>query len=119
MKRPIPRTVRFGLLSTYPPTPCRLANYSSALSGALGARGSQVSVVRVADGSQSADARIVGELVNGSARSAAHCVDSLNQSDVAVIQHEYGVYGGAHGDDLLDIIDGLRVPAVAIAHTIL
>ncbi|ABM11880.1 glycosyltransferase [Mycolicibacterium vanbaalenii] len=119
MKRPIPRTVRFGLLSTYPPTPCRLANYSSALFGALSARGSQVSVVRVADGSQSSDARIVGELVNGSARSAAHCVDSLNHSDVAVIQHDYGVYGGAHGDGLLDVIDGLRVPTVAVAHTIL
>lgn len=75
--------------------------------------------MRVADGWQSADTSIVGELVNGSARSVTHCVESLNDNDVAVIQHEFGVYGGAHGDELLDVIDGLRVPVVAIAHTIL
>jgi glycosyltransferase involved in cell wall biosynthesis len=43
----------------------------------------------------------------------------LNQSDVAIIQHEYGIYGGVDGDEVLDVIDGLRVPLIVIAHTIL
>ena len=63
--------------------------------------------------------RVIGELVNGSATSVAACSELLNQSDVAVIQHEYGIYGGVDGDDVVDIIDGLRVPSIVVAHTIL
>ena len=61
----------------------------------------------------------IGELVNGSATSVAACAELLNQSDVAVIQHEYGIYGGVDGDDVVDIIDGLRVPSIVVAHTVL
>ena len=38
----------------------------------------------------------------------------LNQSDVAVIQHEYGIYGGPDGDEVVQIMAGLRVPAIVI-----
>jgi glycosyltransferase involved in cell wall biosynthesis len=38
---------------------------------------------------------------------------------VAVIQHEYGLYGGADGEDVLEIIGGLHIPSIVIAHTIL
>ena len=47
------------------------------------------------------------------------CVDLLNQSDVAVIQYDDGIYGGVDGDDAAGILDGLRVPSIVIAHTIL
>jgi glycosyltransferase involved in cell wall biosynthesis len=43
----------------------------------------------------------------------------LNRSDVAVIQHEYGIYGGVDGDEVVDVIEGLRVPSIVIAHTVL
>ncbi|MDT5014790.1 MAG: polysaccharide biosynthesis protein PslF [Mycobacterium sp.] len=108
-----------GVLSTYPPTPCGLATFTAALSEGLAVQGVDVSVVRVADGSPSSDSRVVGELVNGSASSVAACADMLNMNDVAVIQHEYGIYGGVDGDDVVDIIDGLQVPSVVIAHTVL
>ncbi|WP_024440954.1 glycosyltransferase [Mycobacterium sp. UM_WGJ] len=109
----------FGILSTYPPTPCGLATFTTALSDGLSAKGAEVSVVRIADGSPSGSSRVVGELVNGSARSVAASSELLNQSDVAVIQHEYGIYGGADGEEVLDLIDGLRVPSIVVAHTIL
>ena len=35
------------------------------------------------------------------------------------IQHEYGIYGGVDGDDVVDVIAGLRVPSIVVAHTIL
>jgi glycosyltransferase involved in cell wall biosynthesis len=85
----------------------------------LGTHGADVSVVRVSDGPPSSNTRVIGELVNGSPTSVAACAELLNQSDVAVIQHEYGIYGGVDGDEVVDIIDGLRVPSVVIAHTVL
>ncbi len=109
----------FGILSTYPPTPCGLATFSAALSEGLCATGSDVSVVRVADGVLSSDARVIGELVNGSATSVAATSELLNKSDIAVVQHEYGIYGGVDGDEVVDIIGGLHIPSIVVAHTVL
>ena len=96
---------KVGILSTYPPTPCGLATFSAALSDGLSANGVDVNVVRVADGLPCSSDRVIGELVNGSAPSVTACSDLLNQCDVAVIQHEYGIYGGADGDEVLDDCD--------------
>jgi glycosyltransferase involved in cell wall biosynthesis len=43
----------------------------------------------------------------------------LNTFDVAVIQHEYGIYGGKDGDQLLAVLDRVRVPVIVVAHTVL
>ena len=109
----------FGILSTYPPTPCGLATFTAALANGLTANGADVSVVRISDGPPSTSTPVIGELVNGSPASVAACAELLNLSDVAVIQHEYGIYGGVDGDEVVDIIEGLRVPSIVIAHTIL
>jgi polysaccharide biosynthesis protein PslF len=109
----------FGILSTYPPTPCGLATFSAALANGLGIHGADVGVVRVSDGPPSESARVIGELVNGSSASVTACTELLNQRDIAVIQHEYGIYGGVDGDEVVDIVDGLHVPSFVVAHTIL
>ena len=109
----------FGILSTYPPTPCGLATFTAALENGLTANGADVSVVRISDGPPSTSTPVIGELVNGSPASVAACAELLNRSDVAVIQHEYGIYGGVDGDEVVDIIEGLCVPSIVIAHTIL
>jgi glycosyltransferase involved in cell wall biosynthesis len=109
----------FGILSTHPPTPCGIATFSAALSDGLEAKGSSVTVVRIADEEVSGRANVIGELVNGSSSSVAECAELLNRSDVAIIQHEYGIYGGPDGDEVVDIMKGLRVPAIVVAHTVL
>lgn len=118
LERPGGRTPSVGLLSTYPPTPCGLANFSAALADGLSANGSRVNVVRVADGPPSLSGRVVGELVNGSPTSVAACAELLNDSDVAVIQHEFGIYGGADGDEVVDILGGLDIPSIVVLHTV-
>jgi glycosyltransferase involved in cell wall biosynthesis len=108
------RTVRFGILSPHTSPPCGLARFSAGLSGALSAPGSDAGVIRVADGQPSSSSRVIGELVNGSAPSVAAFKDLLNQFDIAVIQYEHGI----NGDEVVDIVDGMRVPSIVIAHTI-
>ncbi len=113
------RACRFTILSTFPPTPCGLATFSAALADGLSAHGATVDVVRVADGASPAVDRVVGELRSGSPSSADACAELLNRGDVAVIQHEYGLYGGADGDEVLGVIAALTVPSIVVAHTIL
>jgi glycosyltransferase involved in cell wall biosynthesis len=108
-----------GILGTYSPTACGLATFSEALASGLTARGADVSVVRIADGDVSKAPNVAGEHVCGSARSVAATSELLNQSDVAVIQHEYGIYGGHDGDEVVQIMAGLRVPSIVIVHTVL
>ncbi|ORB66694.1 glycosyltransferase [Mycolicibacterium tusciae] len=119
VERSLSDPARFGILTTYPPTACGLATFSAALAKGLTADGAEVSVVRVADGSSSSSARVVGELIADSPASVSAASELLNQSDVAIIQHEYGIYGGVDGDDVVDVIEGLRVPSIVVAHTVL
>ena len=109
----------FSILSTYAPTACGLATFSAALGHGLSLKGVDVRVVRIGDGTPSDSDAVVGELVNGSASSVAAAAELLNQSDVAIIQHEYGVYGGTDGDEVLEIMRNLDVPSIVIAHTVL
>jgi glycosyltransferase involved in cell wall biosynthesis len=118
---PNSRARSFGILSSFPPTPCGLATFTAALASGLAANDAEVGVVRVVDsaGQTAPGDGVVGELVNGSQASLIAGSDSLNQFDVAVVQHEYGLYGGPDGDEVLEILGGLHVPSIVIAHTIL
>jgi polysaccharide biosynthesis protein PslF len=115
------RARSFGILSSFPPTACGLATFTDALATGLAAHNTQVGVVRVVDGpgQTSQSDRVIGELVNGSPHSVVASSESLNQFDMAVVQHEYGLYGGTDGDEVLEILGGLNVPSIVIAHTVL
>ena len=115
------RARSFGILSSYPPTPCGLATFSAALASGLSEHGTDVGLVRVLDAreQQSQGDRVIAELINGSPSSVLASSDALNQCDVALIQHEYGLYGGTDGDEVLEILGALHVPSIVIAHTVL
>ncbi|MDY6870755.1 MAG: glycosyltransferase [Actinomycetota bacterium] len=115
----VSRTLSFGVLSTYAPTQCGVAAFSGALCDGLTQLGADVGVVRVARAADAAedstDPRVVGRLADGSAQ---RCAALLDRYDVAFIQYQYGIYGGAAGEQVLDILDRLHVPSIVLAHTI-
>jgi glycosyltransferase involved in cell wall biosynthesis len=119
LDRGLARVPTFGILSTYPPTACGLATFSAALAGGLSAHGAAVRVIRVADHAPAPHENVIGALRNGSPTSVAACAQLLNQCDVAVVQHEYGLYGGSDGDEVLEILGNVEVPTIVVAHTIL
>ena len=111
--------ISFGMLSTYPPTQCGLATFSQALVTHLDGSGADVGIVRIVDSPQPAEPRVTHQLVigeRGAARQAAH---ALNLHDVAIIQHEYGIFGGRDGSDVLDVLSEVRVPVISVLHTVL
>jgi len=109
----------FRILSTYPPTACGLATFSAALSDALVANGGSAGVIRVADGLSPFDPMVVAELDHGVHASVVSAIEHLSAGDVAIVQHEYGLYGGTDGDEVLTVMRGLSVPAIAVLHTVL
>ena len=77
-------------------------------------------MVRLVDTPQRpAGGEVAGELVAGDPGSAGRAAWLLQGCDVAVVQHEYGVYGGPDGDEVLSLLGALRIPAVVVLHTVL
>lgn len=110
---------RFGMLGTFPPIACGVATFSAALADGLVAGGAAVGVVRVGDGPPSRDARVIRQLDEGSPASLLEATNALNSFDVVIVQHEYGLYGGLDGEDVVPLIEALDVPCIVIAHTVL
>ncbi|MFM2071853.1 MAG: hypothetical protein RLZZ623_2116 [Actinomycetota bacterium] len=118
--RGAPAKHRIGVVSTYPPKLCGLATFASALEHGLTRAGNRVDVVRI-DGAAdtvTTPRSVVAELVGGAASSVRRCAAALDQCDVAIIQHEYGIYGGPDGDEVLDLMRAVHVPIIVVLHTV-
>ena len=110
----------YGFLSSYPPTQCGLATFTAALQSEVVAMGHETGIVRVlerpAPGTGSA---VVHHMVHGERGAVERSAAALNAFDVVVVQHEYGIYDGADGDSVVDVLDLLRVPSIVVLHTVL
>jgi glycosyltransferase involved in cell wall biosynthesis len=115
--------VNYGFLSTYPPTQCGLATFCAALMRHLAdpAAGEHCGVVPVIDDLPVAHAQHGKRvrLVNGRPVSALRAIDALNEYDILIFQHEYGLYGGLDGADVVDVLTGMEIPVVSVLHTVL
>jgi glycosyltransferase involved in cell wall biosynthesis len=113
--------MRVGFLSTYPPTQCGLATFTKALATAVDGepQASSVVVRSVESPERLALDGVAAELVAGDRLSQRRAAEALNGCDVAIIQHEYGIYGGVDGVEVLNVMRALRVPAVVVLHTVL
>ena len=111
---------RLGIVGTYPPKLCGLATFAAALAGALRTTGYRVDVVRIddGDGSSALPGTVSGDLVNGSRRSVLDAAAVLSRCDVAVVQHEFGIYGGLDGAEVVDLMRALTVPSIVTLHTV-
>jgi glycosyltransferase involved in cell wall biosynthesis len=117
-----PRAASFGLLSSAPPTHCGLATFSTALGKSLARQGADVGIVRVLDSPEDPSVSalpVIGELVASDPSSIDRTVEVLNRCDAVFVQHEYGLYGGRDGSDVLQVLSRLHVPVVATLHTVL
>lgn len=116
--------IRFGMVSTYPPTVCGLATFSSALERALVSLGHGVDVVQVVDVVQGDEGDAVSSpaaavLRHGSAASIEQAAARLSTCDVVLVQHEFGIYGGRDGEEVVDLVRAIQAPQVVVLHTVL
>jgi len=62
---------------------------------------------------------VIATMVAGDARSIESAAIALNNLDVALIQHEFGIYGGEDGAEVLTLVSKLVVPTIVVLHTVL
>lgn len=114
-------TTSYCFLSPYPPTQCGLATFTVALRDAITSNGlDTAAVVQVADAPIfKSRPEVVAHLRSGRPESIAAAAAALDRHDIAIVQHDYGIYGGPDGDELLAVLDQVRVPVVVVLHAVL
>ena len=121
MKRPLVEELSIGFVGTYPPTKCGIATFTAALSKAMVPAGSRhrAIVVNCTDRPGAPQApEVVAELVQGSSASRTAAAAALAGVDVVVLQHEFGIFGGEDGNEVIDFVEQLTVPVIAVLHTV-
>ena len=111
-----------AFVSTYPPTACGLATFATALRGAMAERRQSedgLAVVSLLEGESNASLpEVVYQHRNGDSVSLKIAIDVLNRHDAVILQHEYGIYGGPDGEEILELMAGLQVPTIVTLHTV-
>jgi len=117
--------LRIALVGNHLPRQCGIATFTTDLCDAVASEfgAARVFVVAVNDSAArySYPARVRLEIAQNDPLSYRKAADSLNSSDVDVVclQHEYGIYGGAAGSYVLELLKNLKMPVVTTLHTVL
>lgn len=117
-------STKIALVGTYPPTDCGIASFTKSLFSELQTLDScHAEVIRIIDGGNdevTVDSNsVLSKITNGNPLSIVDSANEINQMDVAIIQHEFGIYGGKDGKEVLELIDGVRIPSIVVLHTVL
>ena len=110
------------MVGTYPPTECGLATFNANLARAISGSNDRWSthVVRVVEGADvDPTFDLVTEWVMGDAASLTRARDVANANDAVILQHEFGLFAGPDGADVLELVEGLKVPLIVVLHTVL
>jgi glycosyltransferase involved in cell wall biosynthesis len=116
--------VRTAIVSTYPPRACGIGTFAadlrSTLVGVDGVDGADfVAVVNEASRPQRRGLlSTIEQGVRGDYVRTARMLGRLDV-DVVLLQHEYGIFGGADGEYVLSFAEELAQPLVATLHTVL
>jgi glycosyltransferase involved in cell wall biosynthesis len=111
-----------ALVSTYAPTVCGLATFTRNLAAAITgtAAGWRTVIVRVVEQAEiEVHEEVVAQWIAGDPVSLSRAAVAMESSDVVILQHEYGLFGGLDGEDVLELTGTLRVPLIVVLHTVL
>jgi len=116
---------RVAILGNYLPRQCGIATFTTDLCDAISAEYGATELLALPvndteEGYQYPD-RVRFELSEGDLSSYRQAADFLNFSkiDLACLQHEYGIFGGAAGAHILELLRRLHMPIVTTLHTVL
>ncbi|MBS1503827.1 MAG: glycosyltransferase, partial [Bacteroidetes bacterium] len=114
-------------ISTYPPRECGLATFNKNLISAIasGAGETAASVIAIDAGQNEHEyhyadevSYVISQENQDDYLKAAEIINS-GDTDVCILQHEFGIFGGDSGIYVLSLINHIEKPLVTILHTVL
>jgi glycosyltransferase involved in cell wall biosynthesis len=115
--------LRIAFVGTFPPTQCGLATFTESMVGSIShaARAVEPVVIRLIQRGEPTGgaARATVDWIAGDAASFQHVRDTVEDAGVVILQHEYGIYRGPDGDEVLDLLRTTTTPSIAVLHTVL
>jgi len=124
----LPRPIlpsRVAVVGNYLPRKCGIATFTTDLCDAIHAEYSATELLALpvndtAEG-YSYPERVRFELSEDSLGSYRQAADFLNFSniDLVCLQHEYGIFGGPAGNNILELLRRIQMPVVTTLHTVL
>lgn len=113
---------RTVLVGTATPTRCGIATYTTNLCGALRSNSTTADIVRVAGDSLDdgpANPMVVANWYRNHPAGAFAAAATCNEYDSVLLQHEFGIYPGQDGAEVLTFLRELDRPVVSVLHTVL
>lgn len=116
------------VLTTFPPRACGIATFSNDLCQAFDKHFAPELETKIVAINCSVSSnlvysdKVIDQIQQNNRADYEALADTLNTSPqvkLVSIQHEFGLYGGLHGDLLLDFTKALRKPLVITFHTVL
>jgi glycosyltransferase involved in cell wall biosynthesis len=111
----------YGFLSAFPPSRDGAASFSAGLTQHLTGQFSddRAGIVRIVDRPQAGvQPHVVAEFVNGAPGSVKTAASVLDRFDVAIVQHDEGLYASHDGCEAADVLEQLTVPTIVVLHTV-
>lgn len=122
-RQPGGRAPRVAFLASYPPRECGIATFTRDLAAATASAGLEPPAIVAVDepGADRAHGpEVRWRVPQDGGAGYRRLARELNGSDIDVlcVQHEFGLFGGEAGADLLQLLRGLDVPAITTLHTV-
>ena len=115
---------KVAYVGTYPPKECGIATFTMDLVNATDLSGWRSTVIAVDDARPEGshpDSKVVDTMEKENRADYKRVARQLSHHGVSLlcIQHEYGIYGGDHGEYVIDLARAAIMPVVVTLHTVL
>jgi glycosyltransferase involved in cell wall biosynthesis len=118
-------SIRLAFIGNSLPRRCGIATFTNDLQHAVAQSrpGADTAIVAMNDGGQSYDYPPVVrvQVDDGTLKDYVRAAETLNagQFDIVSLQHEFGIFGGDAGANVLTMLSRLNMPVVTTLHTVL
>lgn len=111
---------RVAFIGTYPPRRCGIATFTEDLRIAVDSPAAWVAAIDDAPGTRGYPPEVRLIIDQHDPLAYEEAAEQLNdEADVVSLQHEFGIFGGPSGSDVLALAEALRVPLITTLHTVL
>jgi glycosyltransferase involved in cell wall biosynthesis len=118
-------SIRLAFIGNSLPRRCGIATFTNDLQHAVAQShpSAETAIVAMNDGGQSYDypSIVRMQVTDGKLKDYVHAADALNAGhfDAVSLQHEFGIFGGDAGANVLALLSRLNMPVVTTLHTVL